>query len=202
VSFQIGGGGFSGPTQTPLGGGVSRVLGLQGEEQVGLDAGGVAQPVLVVGDTSDNLSRALITSRFWAANRAAVGAANVFRLRLQATVTTVIEMLRLAPVAPATLTRVGFAISPNLPFTGVAGLVWVPFNGTEIGGLESQGRVEISTNQPPLGFGVDFLGPTMLNPIDWGRKDLLLRPGTGLGVEVVDLGADVDWSIVWREVPD
>jgi len=204
----VGGGQFMGPSPTPMGSGVARVLGLQGGELPGVPAaGGTVQSVFVVGDTSDQVSRALVPRRFWGANRHTFAAPNVLFLSFRSgPAPSIIERFRLAgDVAAAPLVlAVGVGISPGAGFIGL-----VPPLVAQ-GAIEVGGQVPFSTNflgwgpqtsiGPSLGFGSIFVTPQFLNADV--LRNWYVGAGASLNFQTNDPGVDAAWEIQWRELPE
>ncbi|HKX47004.1 MAG TPA: hypothetical protein VJP77_09905 [Planctomycetota bacterium] len=198
--YSSGGGVFRGPTPAPLGGGLARALGSQGGAVPGFSATpGMVSPVFIVGDTSESLSRALAVRRGWQAQRTAVAAANVFRLALRgyASAGCVIEHLRVAAVPPAALVT-PFNVLSTVPTFALPGLA---IGGTSlndfIGGI---GEGVHFTQSLPVGPTTGLLPhPAVFDPLPFR---IFIPPGEAFAFETADVGVDVDWSIVWREVPE
>ena len=156
------------------------------------------QPVFVIGDTSQSLSRALAVRRGWFGARSAVGAANVFKfgLRGYASAGCVIEYLRIAPVPPAALVTPFNVGVPVPPF-------FVP--GFAIGGTDMGEFIGGATEGVHFGQGVP-VGPVifspaaaLFNPLPFS---IYIPTGNAFTFETSDLGVDVDFDCVWREVPE
>lgn len=201
ASFKIGGGGFQGPTATPLGSGVARALGQQGGGLPGLSADpGIVQPVFVVGDTSQSLSRALGVRRGWMGRRTVVAAGLVFAVGMRgyASAGVVIEQLRIvAAPGGALVTPFNVAAAYLLPANFIPGIA---IGGTDmnqfIGGATEGVHFETRASSGV----VQIQSPVQA----WNPNDtpVFIPPGSRLVVETADLGVDVDWEIVWREVPE
>jgi len=197
-SFQIGGGGFRGASPATLGQGLNRTLGLQGPELPSFDASQV-QPVFLVGDTSQSLSRALAVRRGWSARRQAINVANIFVLGLRgyASAGCVIERIRITPVAPAVFAlpfqvQVGSLPTLNLPGLAIGGTDMNEF----IGGITEGPRF---TQRVPTGPGQLSVIPASFDPLE---LPIFIPPGDAFLLETGDVGVDVDWEMVWREVPE
>lgn len=204
-SSLIGGGQFTGASATPLGSGVSRILGSQGGALAGVptDLGTVAA-VLVVGDTSDSASRSLFPRRFFSGRVVTPGAGNVVRLlfRSNPTASAVIERFRIASGGAAFAQPIGFGSSAVNLGTGLGAF-------TTVGASEVGGQVPGSINY--LGWGPQFqtgasLGfGTILVPPDtfeFTERNWLIPAGGSFMVETNDVAVAARWSIQWREIPE
>lgn len=206
----IGGGQFTGPSPTPLGSGVSRVLGLQGGGLAGLaaDPGNVVS-VFVVGDTSDQLSRALQPRKWVSGFFHVLAAPNVLEwfFRAPPLASAVIEYLRVRGPAGAELTGsigIGRSAASAAPFLGT-----VSRSGVLVGGIVP-GDGPAGTPSPPLGsgpftvagpnlgFGSIFVPPWFFE----GPTSIFLPPGQTFAFETATAGEDVGWSVRWREIPE
>jgi hypothetical protein len=199
----IGGGSFSGATATPLGLGVAQQLGLQGGQLIGLPAAGrEAVPVLVVGDTSDALSRQLISIRGWAARLEVINAGNVLRLQLQAGSGggIVIETIGIVPISGSTLTgQVYCERTPGPPFTAVATVSQQrAMTGADVNAFPAS-RVQAGQGAF-IGNSSPALAASMFNPFQ--RVELYVPSGAyfGLQGDAPDAGIDVRWFLQWREL--
>lgn len=209
ADFLAGGGVFRGASPAPMGTGLSRVLGSQGGSLPGVaDAPGIVQPVGVVYDTSNELSRALQPRRWMAGAFQILGGVAVlkWRIRAPANASIVVEYLRVRGPAGAELTgTIGCNVSTGDVFVGFA---MVAQGGIAIGGSVPGGPVSpsppvgsgVSTNtaDPHLGFGAIEVPPWTFD----GPTLIFLPPGGSFGFETATGAEDVGWSVRWREIPE
>ena len=205
--FLAGGGVFRGASAAPLGLGLSKVLGLQGGSLPGVAAApGLAQPVIVVGDSSDQLNRVLAPPRFIAGattNVPGVGSSVRIILSALATRTVIVEQVEVAALNPAT---------PNQPvqlFVSRAGPVFptAGFTGTN--------TLNIGGDVPDPGFGAQISARVQWNtgafagtqvPLTpnalLGLRELLVVPGGSVGFQTNLTNQAIVFCIRWREVPE
>jgi hypothetical protein len=191
---------FRGPSPTPLGSGVARNLGQQGGALPSLAADpGVVQPVILIGDTSKTLSRFLTFKRGWAGQRQVVAPANVFYLGMRgyASGGIVIERIRINPVAPAVFANPFRLFGTPLPAAFFPGHAIAGTDPNEFIGGATEG-VHFGQGLPNASVGTDVI-PGAFNPND---VDIFVGPGFQFTMETNDVGVDVDWHVIWREVPE
>jgi hypothetical protein len=205
VSYLVGGGQFSGPSATPMGSGVARVLGLQGGALPGIAAaGGAVVPVLVVGDTSNAASRSLFARRFFSGRVTTPGAGNVVRIlfRSNPTAAAVIERFRVASNAAALAQPIGFGTSSGNLGLGLG--AFVAIGASEVG-AQVPGSVNYLGWGPQTQIGVTLGFGTILVPPDtfeFTEREWFIPAGGSFMAETNDVAVAIRWSIQWREIPE
>lgn len=209
--FLAGGGVFRGASAAPMGTGLARVLGSQGGSLPGVaDAPGIVQPVGLIYDTSDQLSRALQPRRWTSGNFHTIAAPNVVEwwFRAPASASVVITYLRVRGPAGAELTgRIGIGRGIGTPvFLASTLQSGIPIGGSVPGESPVSGPASVPpvgsgpfvTIGPNLGFGSIFVPPWFFD----GATFIFIPPGQTFAFETATAGEDVGWSIHWREIPE
>lgn len=193
-SSLIGGGQFTGPSPTPLGSGVSRVLGLQGGALASLSADpGAVVSVFLVGDTSDRLSRGLVEGRGFAAGRITPGG-NRVKMRINASTGggIIIESFSLIPDGSSSFdvdvraTPITIGAPIQVQQTPVGGQPLVCSWEAGDGGAEAVGGAEIASN---------LLASTLVE-LRW-----FVPSGQWLVIQSTNTQA-CNYGVIWRELEE